>query len=142
MYFPPAFFDVMVHLLIHIMDDIVHLGPPFLHSMMAFERMNGVIKGYVYNRAHPDGSIAQGFLTEECISFCTNYLDVKHPVGLPGNKHLDRLNGVGHKTGRSELHVGYSGRRVDFDRANLVVLQHIQMVDPWLGKHKTIIATN
>jgi hypothetical protein len=110
-------------------NDIVHLEPPFLHNMMAFERMNGVIKGYVRNRARPDGSIAQGFLTEECISFCTNYLDVENPVGLPENKHLDRLNGVGHKTGQSELHVGYSGRRADFDRANLVVLQHIQMVD-------------
>jgi hypothetical protein len=133
---------VMVHLLVHIVDDIVHLGPPFLHNMMAFERMNGVIKGYVRNRARPDGSIAQGFLTEECISFCTNYLEVKNPIGLPRNKHLDRLNGVGHKTGRSELHVGYSGRRANFDRANLVVLQHIQMVDPWLAKHKTIIAAN
>jgi hypothetical protein len=96
MYFPPAFFDVMVHLLVHIVDDIVHLGPPFLHNMMAFERMNGVIKGYVRNRARLDGSIAQGVLTEECISFCTNYLEVKNPVGLPRNKHLERLNGVGH----------------------------------------------
>jgi hypothetical protein len=68
MYFPPVFFDVMVHLLVHIVDDIVHLGPPFLHNMMAFERLNGVIKGYVRNRARPDGSIAQGFLTEECIN--------------------------------------------------------------------------
>jgi hypothetical protein len=75
-------------------------------------------------------------------SLSANYLDVENPIGLPGNKHLDRLNGVGHKTGRSELHVGYSGRRADFDRANLVVLQHIQMVNPWLAKHKTIIAAN
>ncbi|KAK1648001.1 hypothetical protein QYE76_065806 [Lolium multiflorum] len=88
MYFPPAFFDVMVHLLVHIMDDIVSLGPAFLHNMMPFERMNGVIKGYVRNRSHPDGSIVQGWLTEECISFCTNYLDIEDPVGLPQNKHL------------------------------------------------------
>ena len=47
MYFPPAFFDAMVHLLVHIMDNIIQLGPMFLHSMMPFERMNGVIKGYV-----------------------------------------------------------------------------------------------
>jgi hypothetical protein len=39
MYFLPAFFDIMVHLLIHIMEDIVQLGPMFLHSMMPFERM-------------------------------------------------------------------------------------------------------
>jgi hypothetical protein len=83
MYFPSAFFDIMVHLLIHIIDDIIHLGPAFLHNMMPFKRMNGVIKGYVRNRSNPDGSIVQGFLTEECISFCMNFLDVENPVGLP-----------------------------------------------------------
>ena len=27
MYFPPAFFNVMVHLCVHIVDDIIDLGP-------------------------------------------------------------------------------------------------------------------
>ena len=44
MYFPPAFFDICVHLLVHVVDDIIHLGPLFLHNMMPFERLNGVIK--------------------------------------------------------------------------------------------------
>jgi hypothetical protein len=34
MYFPPEFFDIMVHLLVHIVEDIVHLRPMFLHSMI------------------------------------------------------------------------------------------------------------
>jgi hypothetical protein len=130
MYFPPAFFDIMVDLLIHIIDDIIHLGPTFLHNMMLFERMNGVFKGYVCNRSNPDGSIVQGFLTEECICFCTNYLDIKNPVGLPRNKHLGRLDGVGHKAGRREMHVDDYDRCANFDIANLVVLQHIEVVDP------------
>jgi hypothetical protein len=123
-------------------DDIIDLGPTFLHGMMAFERMNGVIKRFVRNRAHPDGSIVQGFLTEECISFCTNYLDVENPVGLPVNKHLGRLDGVGHKTGWRELHVDHCtpSRSTDFDRANLVVLQHLEVVDSWLTEHITMIA--
>ena len=58
MYFLPAFFDVMVHLCVHIVDDINDLGPTFLHIMMSFERMNGVIKGFVHNMSRPDGSIA------------------------------------------------------------------------------------
>ena len=85
------------------MDDIIHLGPLFQHNMMPFERMNGAIKGFVRNRAHPDGSIVQGFLTEECTSFCTNFLDGDDPVGLPGNKHVGKLDGAGHKNGRREL---------------------------------------
>ena len=107
MYLPPAFFDVMVHLLVHIPEDISNLGPTFLHSMMAYERMNGMMKGYVRNRAHPDGSIVQGFLTEECVSFYQNYLNTDDPVGLPVNKHFGRLDGVGHKIGMREMHVGH-----------------------------------
>jgi hypothetical protein len=57
MYFLPAFFDIMVYLLVHIVDDIEDLGPAFLHNMMALERMNRIIKAYVRNRAHPDRSI-------------------------------------------------------------------------------------
>nr|BDI54583.1 transposon protein, putative, CACTA, En/Spm sub-class [Triticum aestivum] len=110
MYFLPAFFDVMVHLLVHIMEDIIQLGPTFLHSMMSFERMNGVIKGYVRNMSRPEGSIARGFLTEECISYCTNYLGIENPVGLPVNRHLGRLAGWGH-----------------------------HVVDPWVVEHKTFI---
>ena len=59
MYFPPAFFDVMVHLCVHIVDDIIDLGPSFLHNMMPFERMNGIIKGFVRNMSCADGSIVR-----------------------------------------------------------------------------------
>ncbi|KAK1660551.1 hypothetical protein QYE76_048710 [Lolium multiflorum] len=141
MYFPPAFFDIMVHLLVHIVDDIEDLGPAFLHNMMALERMNGFIKGYVRNRAHPDGSIVQGFLTEECISFRKNYLneDDPRPVGLPANKHLGRFEGVGHNAGRRELDADQDDRRTDFNRAHLVALQHMNEVEPWVDQHINMI---
>jgi hypothetical protein len=95
-YLPPVFLDVMVHLLVHIFPKIKDLGPRFLHNMMPFERMNGFIKGYVRNRTRPDGSIIKGFYTEECISFCTNYMDADKYIGLPINKHFGRHDGVGH----------------------------------------------
>ena len=45
--------------------------------------------------SRPEGSIARGFLTEECISNCTNYLGIENLVGLPVNRHLGRsLDGV------------------------------------------------
>jgi hypothetical protein len=77
-YFPPVFFDIMVHLLVHVVDDVKQLGSMFLHNMMPFERLNGVIKGFVRNRSHPDGSIAKGFLTYECISFFQTYLSTEN----------------------------------------------------------------
>ena len=57
MYFPPSFFDIMVHLMVHIVDEIQDLGPAFLHDMYALERFNGVVKQFVRNRSQPDGSI-------------------------------------------------------------------------------------
>jgi len=69
MYFPLAFFDVMVHLCVHIVDNIIDLGTTFLHSMMPFERMNGVIKGFIRNMSRPEGSIVQGYLTHEWTPF-------------------------------------------------------------------------
>ena len=108
--------------------------------MMPFERMNGHIKGYVRSRSHPDACITKGYLTEECISFCTSYLQSETPVGLPSyNRHLGRLAGWGHREGSRHLQVDFAGRLTDFDRANLVVLQHLEVVDHWLEEHKRII---
>src|SRR4051812_384571 len=112
-YFPPAFFGIMVHLMVHVMEDIIQLGPMFLRNMMAFKRMNGHIKEYVRNRSHPYGSIAKGFLAKECISFCMNYLDIENPAGLPVNRHLCKLDGSGHREGRRALHADIDCRCAD-----------------------------
>ena len=138
-YFPRAFFDIMVHLLIHVMEDIIQLGRAFLRRMMPFERMNGHIKRYVRNRSRPDGSIAKGFLAEECISFYTNYLNTENHVGLPINRLFGRLHGCGHCERSRAMHVNFEGRGIDFERASLVVLQHIELVDPCIIKHKNLI---
>ena len=53
MCFPPSFLDIMVHLLVHIVNEIIALGPVFLHQMYAFERYMGNLKGYIRNHAHP-----------------------------------------------------------------------------------------
>jgi hypothetical protein len=129
-YFPPAFFDIMVHLLVHLVDDIIHLGPTFLNNMMPFGRLNGVIKGFICNRSRLDGSIAKDFLTYECVSFCQNYLrteedDMDDPAGLPKRMNLGRLAGYGHREGFRALHVSAKGRHPNFVRAHLVMLQHI-----------------
>ena len=37
-------------------------------------RYLGHLKSYVKNRAQPEGSIAEGYLAEECLTFCSRYL--------------------------------------------------------------------
>lgn len=38
-------------------------------------RYLGRLKSYVRNRAQPEGSIAEGYLAEECLTFCSRYLE-------------------------------------------------------------------
>jgi len=56
--FPPSFFDIMTHLLVHLVKEIIILGPVFLHTMFPFERFMGVLKKYVHIHPWPEGSIA------------------------------------------------------------------------------------
>ena len=133
-YFTPALCDICSHILLHVVDDIRHLGPTFLHYMMPMERQNDVLKGYVRNRAHPDASMAKGFLTNEFISFCENYLSTKDDqnVGLPTRTHLGRLTRVGHKEGCRDVHVGIQKRCDYYERAHRVALQHLKLIEPFV----------
>jgi hypothetical protein len=57
--FSPSFFDIMTHLLVHLVKEITILGPVYLHNIWPFERFMSVLKKYVLNRARPEGSIAK-----------------------------------------------------------------------------------
>ena len=49
MVFPPSFFNIMTHLLVHIVKEINILGPVFLHNMFPFERYIAILKKYIRN---------------------------------------------------------------------------------------------
>lgn len=71
---PPSFFDIMVHLHIHLVNEL-RLGGPVQFRWMYFpERYLGKLKSYVRNKSRPEGSIAEGYLVEECLPFCSRYL--------------------------------------------------------------------
>ncbi|KAL6194567.1 hypothetical protein ACLB2K_035649 [Fragaria x ananassa] len=65
-YFPPSFFDIMIHLTIHIGREAKLCGL----ILYPFERYKKVLKDYVKNRARPEGSIAENYLADECLRFC------------------------------------------------------------------------
>jgi hypothetical protein len=52
--FPPSFFDIMTHLLVHLVKEISIFVLVFLHNMFPFERFMGLLKKYVRNRARPE----------------------------------------------------------------------------------------
>ena len=43
--------------------------------MYPIERYLGKLKSYVRNRAQPEGSIAEGYLAEEVLTYCSRYLE-------------------------------------------------------------------
>ncbi|CAN1181773.1 hypothetical protein LINPERHAP2_LOCUS35603 [Linum perenne] len=75
MIYPPAFFDVMVHLAVHLPNEVKLGGPVQYRWMYPIERFLNTLKGFVRNKAHPEGSIAESYLVDECLTFCSMYLD-------------------------------------------------------------------
>ena len=73
--FLPSFFDIMVHLMVHLPAQAMIAGPVHFRSMWAVERYIGKLKGHVHTRSHVEGSIAEGYLFDESLTFCSHYLD-------------------------------------------------------------------
>ncbi|XP_072074365.1 uncharacterized protein [Arachis hypogaea] len=72
--FSPSFFDIMVHLPIHLVNELRLGGPVQFRWMYSIERYLCRLKSYVRNKSRPEGSIAEGYLVEECLTFCSRYL--------------------------------------------------------------------
>ncbi|XP_072052067.1 uncharacterized protein [Arachis hypogaea] len=70
MLFPSSFFTIMVHLTCHLVDE-VKLGGPVHYRWMYL----GHLKSYVRNKAKSEGSIAEGYVAEEALTFCSRYLE-------------------------------------------------------------------
>jgi hypothetical protein len=134
MYFPHAFFDISVHFTAHLIKGIKLLGPMLLHQMYAYERFNGVLKSFIRNRAYPEGSMVQGYYTEEAVEWAINYVDSTNPIGVPKSRHEGRLTGKGSIekkaiTPDSDL----------FHRAHFHVLQQMFIVFEYLDEDKEML---
>ena len=133
--FPPSFFDIMTHLLVHLVKEIHILGPVFLHNMFPFERFMGVLKKYVHQRARPDGSIANSYETEEVIEFCVDFIPDLDPIGVPESRHDGRLGGKGTLGKKTYIGIGDDY----FTKAHYTVLQNSSMVELYVEVHKEFL---
>ena len=101
MIFTQPFFDIMVHLLVHLCREVQYGGPEHLRCMFTIERYLGKLKTYVRNRSKPEGSIAEGYLAEECVTFCSRFLNSE--VGTGTTVYSTNFEKA---TGEVEYHIG------------------------------------
>lgn len=75
MIFPPSFFTIMAHLVLHLATQARIAGLVIYRWMYYIKRYLGSLKSHVRNKAHPDASIAEAISALECVNFCSWYVD-------------------------------------------------------------------
>ena len=66
-YFSLTFFDISVHLIVHLVKKIRNLRPMFLHHMYPYERFMSTLNRYAKSQVHLEGRMAQCYSTEEVV---------------------------------------------------------------------------
>ncbi|CAL2259577.1 unnamed protein product [Prunus armeniaca] len=98
------------------------------------ERYMKVLKGNVQNRTRPEGCIAERYIAEEAVEFCTEHLSDVSTVGVPSSQ----------KMGVSKTLSGCTVSIVDQDllnQAHLYVLENTEEVLPYIKQHMIHIKT-
>ena len=134
MYFPPSFFDIMVHLIVHLVKEIQLCGPAFLRWMYPIERFMKILKGYVKSRSRPEGCIVERYITEEAVEFCTEFISNAESIGMPKSRHTGRMGGEG-IIGNEIVDMPCTL----YDQAHLYVLHNIDEVTPYIEYHKRLL---
>ena len=95
-----------------------------------------VLKGYVRNRNCPEGCIAECYIAEEAVEFCSEYLSGVETIGIPAVRNNTTNNAASLNLitkGRPIL----GGTLVDVDnamwsQAHFYVLQNTAEVEPYI----------
>ena len=102
--FPPSFFDIMVHLPIHLENEVRLGGPVQFRWMYYMERYLGDLKSFVRNRSRPEGSIAEAYLVKESLTFCSRYLSSAVDTRMNRmTRNSDDTPNIGHPIGGKKL---------------------------------------
>ncbi|KAA0058413.1 transposase [Cucumis melo var. makuwa] len=130
-YFPPSFFSIMVHLVVHIVREIEFCGPVHLRWMYPFERYMKVLKTYVRNRNRPEGCMVENYIVEEAIEFYSKFIAGVSSIGLNSsvikkNSNMDRALSASSfiRPNKEQL-----------DEAHLYVIQNVNDVLPYVEQH-------
>ena len=68
--------------MMHMVDQILELGPVYLHQMWTYEQFMSSLNRYVLNHAYTEGSMIKAYTTEEAINCYTRYIQNGRAIGL------------------------------------------------------------
>lgn len=137
----------MVHLVIHLPLEAKLGGPVYYRWMYPIERFLLKLKNYVRNKRFPEGSIAEGYLAEECVTFCSRYLvDVETVFDKSARNlrqvHDERIASCylfksgGEPIGKIEV-VELDDR--SWAQAHRYVLLHHEAIEPFQNEYKNLL---
>jgi hypothetical protein len=131
MCFPPSFIDTMEHYMVHLVDQIFVLGPSYKHYMYPYECHMVAMKGYERNHAHPEGSMKEGYTTEEIVECYIDYIKDEKPIGVLVSRQHGRLSRKGTKGAKTIIDVTYE--RVQEEHFS--IMHQLAVMRPYVEKH-------
>ncbi len=85
-WFPLAFFDLMTHLAIHLVDKLEICRFVSIRCGYPIKRYLNVLKKYVHNKANPKGYIASEYMYDDALGFCIKCSWI--PTNVCGNTRM------------------------------------------------------
>lgn len=73
-YCPPSFFDISIHLLVHLADEALLCGIVHQRRMFPFERAMKECKNIPSNKRYIEGSIAESYIISESVRHAMEYM--------------------------------------------------------------------
>ncbi|GLT24991.1 hypothetical protein SLA2020_001500 [Shorea laevis] len=141
--FPPAFFDSMEHLAVHLPYEAKVGGPVQFRWMYPHERRMHDLKLTVGNKARVEGSICENYIMSEITQFCSHYFDgevdtrasrlSRNEVNRGNDIDVDGLsifNSLGEPIG-GQLPYRYLTQE-EYKAATLYVLMNCEEIKEWV----------
>ncbi|CAM8987826.1 unnamed protein product [Rhodiola kirilowii] len=133
--FPPAFFTIMVHLLIHLPDQVLLKGPVHYSWMYPIERQLGEYKRSVRNTRYPEGCIAEQYITHECVLYCKLYMTDATEMDSSNEARLYVLNVFSPLITVSGHCPRIKLSKKQIDMMHWCVVEHCVQAKPFIKRH-------
>ncbi|XP_048599722.1 uncharacterized protein LOC125579871 [Brassica napus] len=136
-FFPPSLFDIMLHLTVHLGREARLGGPVHFRWVYPFERYMKVLKDFKRNPARPEGCIAESYLAEECIRFCSEFLKKTTNVQEKVDRNMEYENNSILEGRPISSGTTFTLTEIEKRVAYLAIIQNLAIVKPYVDIYKT-----